>query len=298
MAWLNANATWPASAQAIADNADTVLSQVGGVMSSAVARVAATDAKVSYTRHDLSTDAAALLNLRTSLNNLLVNAKTLTVTPAVYGLGEGGYLSTQQAINALAAKLADSADRHTPANLQHALVLLLSAASPAQLLSQLTPICNLLAVPSLLAYQRQLQKTASLESEKMQQNTPALTPRWKTAATLNLQPLRKAAGLLGAQIAQLETLSSDAATPLDKLTTLANKRTAMLAQLQTDLTALATVTGSIWRYEYTGSAAALANELQNTAAPVKQPVSVAMVISSQQPLTFFDELLPYSEEVE
>jgi hypothetical protein len=291
MPWLNANASWPASAQAIATNADTVLSQVGGVMSSAVARVAATDAKVSYTRHDLSTDAAALLNLRTSLNNLLVQAKTLTVTPAVYGIGEDGYLSTQQAINALAAKLADNADRHTPANQNHALVLLLSAASPAQLLSQLTPICSLLAVPSLLAYQRQLLKTASLDADKMQQNTPALTPRWTAKSTLNLQPLRTAAGLLGAQIAQLETLSRDAATPLDKLTALANKRTAMLAQLQTDLTALATVTGSIWRFEYTGTATALATELQNTAAPVKQPVSVALVISSQQPLTFFQELL-------
>lgn len=291
MAWQNANASWPASAQAIQDNADTVLSQVGGVLSSAVARVAATDAKVSYTRHELSEDAQSLLNLRTNLNNLLVQAKTLAVTPAVYGLGDAGYLSTQQAINALAAKLADNADRHTPANENYALVLLLSAASPAQLLSQLTPICNLLAVPSLLAYQRQLQKTASLDADKMQQNTPALTPRWTAKSNLNLQPLRTAAGLLGAQIAQLETLSNDAATPLDKLTALANKRTAMLDQLQADLTALATVTGSIWRYEYTGSAAALANELQTTTAPVKQPVSVAMVISSQQPLTFFQELL-------
>lgn len=290
MSWLNASASWPASAQAIQDNADTVLSQVGGVMASAVARVAATDAKVSYTRHDLSADAQALLNMRANLNNLMVQAKTLAVTPAVYGMGEDGYLSTQQAINALAAKLADNADRHTPANQQHALVLLLSAASPAQLLSQLTPICNLLAVPSLLAYQRQLQKEASLDADKMQQNTPALTPRWTAKSNLNVQPLRQAAGLLGAQIAQLETLSSDAATPLDKLTALANKRTAMLAQLQTDLTALTTVTGSIWRYQYTGSAAALATELQNTAAPVKQPVSVALVISSQQPLTFFQEL--------
>lgn len=289
MAWLNASASWPASAQAIADNADTVLSQVGGVMSSAVARVAATDAKVSYTQHDLSADAQALLNLRTNLNNLLITAKTLTVTPAVYGVGNDGYLSTQQAINALAAKLADNADRHTPANQNYALVLLLSAASAGQLLSQLTPICNLLAVPSLLAYQRQLQKEASLATEKMQQNTPALTPRWTQASQLNYQPLRTAASLLGAQIAQLETLSAGT-TPLAKLTALANKRTALLAQLKSDLTTLATVTGSIWRFSYTGSANALATELQNAAAPTKQPVSVALVISSPQPLTFLQEL--------
>lgn len=290
MPWLNVNASWPASAQAIQDSADEVLNQVGGVMDGAISRVAATEAKVTINRHDLSTEAEELLNLRTELNNLLVQAKTLTVTPAVYGLGDDGFLSTQQAINALAAKLADNADRHTPANQNHALVLLLSAASPAQLISQLEPICNLLAVPALLAYQRQLQKTASLPSDKMQQNKPALTPRWTQKSALNLQPLRNAAGLLGTQIAQLESLSSDAATPLAKLTALANKRSALITQLQTDLTALANVSGSIWRFAYTGSAAALATELQNTAAPVKQPVSVAMVISSAQPLTFFQEL--------
>lgn len=291
MPWVNMSASWPPSAQAIKSNAETVLNQVGGVMSGAISRVAATQAKVTINRHDLSVDAEALLNLRTELNNLLVKAKTLTVTPAVYGLGNNGFLSTQQAINALAAKLADNADLHTPANQNHALVLLLSAASPAQLISQLTPICNLLAAPSLLAYQRQLQKTASLETEKMQQNKPALTPRWTKRSTLNLQPLRSAASLLGTQLAQLESLSADAATPLAKLTALANKRTAMLAQLKTDLTALANVSGSIWRFAYSGSAAALATELQNTDAPVKQPVSVAMVISSAQPLTFFQELL-------
>lgn len=290
MPWLNVNASWPESAQAIQDSADEVLNQVGGVMDGAISRVAATEAKVTINRHDLSTEAQALLNLRTELNNLLVQAKTLTVTPAVYGLGDDGFLSTQQAINALAAKLADNADRHTPANQNHALVLLLSAASPAQLISQLEPICNLLAVPALLGYLRQLQKTASLPSDKMQQNKPALTPRWTQKSALNLQPLRNAAGLLGTQIAQLESLSSDAATPVAKLTALANKRSALITQLQTDLTALANVSGSIWRFAYTGSAAALATELQNTAAPVKQPVSVAMVISSAQPLTFFQEL--------
>jgi hypothetical protein len=290
MAWLNVNANWPASAQAIQDSAAAVLSQVDGAMSDAIGRISATNTKVSYTRHDLSSDAEALLNLRTELNNMLVQAKTLTVTPAVHGLGDNGFLSTQQAINALAAKLIDSADKHTPANQNHALVLLLSAASPAQLVSQLTPICNLLAVPSLLAYQRQLQKAARLDADKMQQNKPALTPRWTQKSALNLQPLRNAAGLLGAKIAQLESLSHDAATPLAKLTALANKRTTFIDQLQTDLTALANVSGSIWRFAYSGSAIALATELQNTAPPVKQPVSVAMVISSQQPLTFFQDL--------
>lgn len=291
MAWLNANANWPASAQAISDSTAEVLNQVGGVMSDAIGRVAATEAKVTISRHDLSSEAEALLNLRAELNNLMVQAKTLTVTPAVYGLGSDGFLSTQQAINALAAKLRDNADRHTPGNQNHALVLLLSAASPAQLLSQLTPICNLLAVPTLLAYQRQLQKEASLAADKMQQNAPALTPRWTQISDLNLQPLRSASTLLGAQIAQLESLSADAATPLAKLTALANKRSALIGALQSDLTALQGVAGSIWRFAYTGSAAGLATELQNTAAPVKQPVSVAMVISSTQPLTFFQELL-------
>ncbi len=290
MAWVNAAAEWPASAQTIQDSAAGVLNQVSGVMSTALGRVAATQGRVSLNRHALSAEAAALLGLRANLNNLLVQAKTLTVTPAVYGLGDSSFLSTQQAINALAAKLTDNADWHRPVGRRHALVLLLSAASPAQLLEQLIPICNLLAVPALLAYQRQLQKTAALATDKMQQNTPALTPRWTQSGALNLQPLRSAAGLLGAQIAQIESIGADATTPLAKLTALAGKRTALISALQADLTALANVSGSIWRYAYTGRSEGLAIMLQSAAPPVKQPVSVATVISSPQPLTFFQQL--------
>lgn len=290
MTWINSNASWPASSQAIHNNADTVLSQVNGVMSSALAKVASTDAKVSYTRHPLSSEAEALLNLRTELNNLQVTAKTLTVTPNVFGLGTEGYLSARAAINALVAKLTDKADRHTPANQSNALVLLISAASPGQLLNQLTPLCNLLNVPALRAYQRHLQRSITLESDKMQQNTAALAPRWTKAQQLNLQPLRNAASLLGGELAQLESLSHDAATPLAKLTALANKRTAMLAELKSSLEALAAVSTSVWRLSFSGSARALAAELNNTDLPINQPVSVAMVISSPQPLTFFQEL--------
>lgn len=292
MPWVNSNATWPASAAAIHTSAEPVLDQVSAVMNEAINRLAEPTGKVSYTRPAISNNAQALLNLRSQLNTLLVNGKILTVTPAVYGIGEGGYLSAQQAINALAAKLADNADWHTPANQQHALVLLLSAASPGQLLNQLTPICNLLAAPALLAYMRHLQKSAVLQSEKMQQNTPALTPRWTQAHSINLDPLRKAETLLGTQLAQLESLSSDASTPLAKLSALANKRSAMLVTLKADIAALTNVSGNIWRYGYTGSARALATELQKNAVPVNQPASIAMVISSPQPLTFFKDLFP------
>ncbi len=295
MPWTNSNASWPASAEAINSSADSVLSQVETAMSEAVGRLTETEGKVSYTRHDLSGDAEALLSLRADLNNLLVSAKTVTVTPAVFGLDENkndGYLSAQAAIAALAAKLSDNADKHLPANQAHALVLLLSAASPSQLLSQLTPICNLLAVPSLLAYQRQLQKKGSLAAEKMQQTKAAIAPRWTQAHSLNYQPLRTASGLLGAQIAQLESLSNDSKTPLQKLTALAEKRTVMLEQLQSDLTALQSVSGSIWRFAFSGPANQLAVELQNAEPPVNKPVSVAIVISSAQPLIFLQELLP------
>lgn len=291
MPWLNSTASWPASAKAITNAADTVLSQVGAAMSGAVSRITAVNSKVSYTKHDLSSDAQALLSLRTDLNNLLANAKTLTVTPSVFAHGDNGYLSAQAAINGLIAKLTDNADAHLPQNQTKALVLLLSASSGAQLLSQLTPICNLLALPSLMAYQRQLKKSLTLADDKMQQNKAALTPRWAQAHALNLQPLRNMASIAGQQIAQLETLSSDAQTPLSKLTALANKRTAMLEQLKTDLADLEQVAGKIWRFSYTGNAQQLAIALQTAALPVNEPVSVAVVISSSQPITFFEELL-------
>lgn len=293
MPWINTSATWPASAQAIQTSADGVLSQVGTAIGEAIGRVESAGGKASYQKHDLSADAAGLLSLRTDLNNLLVTAKILTVTPATYGLSnQPGYLSTQEAINALANKLNDNADKHRPANQANALVLLFSGQSQGQLLNQITPIANLLALPSLQACQRSLQKLVALDTDKMQQPKAALTPRWKAKGQLNCQPLRKAAGLLGAQIAQLESLAGDAKTPAQKLSELADKRTAMLAQLQSDLTALQSVAGTAWKMAFSGSAAQLAVELQTTEPPVKAPFSAALVVSSSQPLTFLQELLP------
>ncbi|MFC4654385.1 hypothetical protein ACFO3I_05005 [Rheinheimera marina] len=293
MPWVNASATWPASALAIADSADGVLSNVESAMGEAVGRVESAGGKASYTKHDLSADAAGLLSLRNDLKDLLVTAKILTVTPATYGLSnQPGYLSTQEAVNALAAKLNDNADPHKPANQAHALVLLFSDQSQGQLLNQMTPIANLLALPSLLACQRSLQKLVALDTDKMQQPKAALTPRWKAKGQLNCQPLRTASNLMGAQIAQLESLAADAQTPAQKLSALADKRSAMLTQLQSDLTALQSVTGSVWKMTFEGSAAQLAVELQTTEPPVKAPFSAAVVVSSSQPLTFLQELLP------
>ena len=293
MSWVNTNAAWPESAAIIHNSAEQVLSQVGDVSEQAINRLSANANKVSYTRASISENAQSLLNLRSQLDYLLIHGKTLTVTPAVYAVGDNGYLSTRQAIDALALKLADNADWHTPTDQNYALVLLLSAASHRQLSSLLNPICALLHDPALLAYERLLQKSFTLEEDKMQQNTPALTPRWTQAHAVNLQPLRNAETLLGTQIAQLESLSNDAATPLQKLSALAAKRNLMLDKLKADITELTKVSGNIWRYEYIGSARGLSTALLKAAAPVNQPVSVALVISSAKPLTFFVELLPW-----
>ena len=292
MAWVNTNASWPPSASNISNAADSVLNQVGSAMEQAVARVAANVDKVSYSRHDLSDDAQALLGLRAALNDLTVMGNILTVTPSVFGLGNEGNLSGQAAIDAIAKKLTDHADRHLPVTQAHALVLLLSAPSPAQLLNELTPLCSLLALPSLLAYQRQLKKMLTLTDDKMQQMIPAIAPRWTHAQALNYQPLRSAASLMGQQLAQLESLSDDRTPPLAKLSALAAKRTAMLSELNTALTEIQQVAANIWRFDYAGNATQLAAALKAQPAPINNPVSVALVICSEQPLLFIRELLP------
>ncbi|WP_413472373.1 hypothetical protein [Shewanella baltica] len=292
MAWVNTSASWPPSASNISNAADSVLNQVGSAMSQAVDRVAANVDNVSYSRHDLSDDAQALLGLRAALNDLTVMGNILTVTPSVFGLGNEGNLSGQAAIDAIAKKLTDHADRHLPVTQAHALVLLLSAPSPAQLLNELTPLCSLLALPSLLAYQRQLKKMLTLTDDKMQQMIPAIAPRWKQAQALNYQPLRSAASLMGQQLAQLESLSDDRTPPLAKLSALAAKRTAMLSELNTALTEIKQVAANIWRFDYAGNATQLAAALKAQPAPINNPVSVALVICSEQPLLFIRELLP------
>ncbi|MCL1123517.1 hypothetical protein [Shewanella surugensis] len=290
MSWSKTNAAWPSHAANRSAQSTDVLTQWQGELGSTLAL----ESRAKYQQHVLSAAAQALLSLRTELNALLVYGTVLTVTAdADINNSDSAMmrLSAQSAVDKLSVKLIDYNDVYLPSTTD-GLALLFSAGSINELINQLSPICALLALPELNAYLRKLTSFTQLDSEKMQQNpTPAL-PHWSSKTAIHLAPLREAMQLQGAQLAQLESLASGGESPIARLQQLAIKRANTQAQLTNDINALQQVSGEVWRCHLTGDRAQMANQLAGLTPPINQAFSVAVLMVSDTPLTFFKELLP------
>ena len=85
-------------------------------------------------------------------------------------------------------------------------------------------------------------------------------------------------------------LADDKINVVDKLQALAAKRAVKLAGVSTSINALKNLTGSVWAISLTGSAASIATQLKQAEVPNKNLHTVASLLLSNQPLTFFDDL--------
>ncbi|MNJ67350.1 hypothetical protein D3C77_635140 [compost metagenome] len=127
----------------------------------------------------------------------------------------------------------------------------------------------------------------------MSQPTAAKVPRWRADEPLCWAPLRPARAALGAELAQLESLARDSQSPIDKLQGLAMRRTARLDALATALAELGKLSGTVWHWQGQGDAASLATQLgQSTPPDHSMSMTVAALLLSPSPLTFWQELTP------
>ncbi|MBR7631198.1 hypothetical protein KAT72_19810, partial [Aeromonas popoffii] len=130
-------------------------------------------------------------------------------------------------------------------------------------------------------------------NDTMNQPTAAKVPRWRADEPLTWAPLRPGRMALGAELAQLESLARDSQTPIAKLQALATRRAARLAQLAETLTQLSKLSGTLWHWQGQGDAASLATQLGQSAPPDhSQSMTVAALLLSPSPLTFWQELTP------
>ena len=127
----------------------------------------------------------------------------------------------------------------------------------------------------------------------MNQPTAAKVPRWRADEPLSWAPLRPARLALGAELAQLESLARDSQTPIVKLQGLATRRAERLTILAEALAELDTLSGTLWHWQGQGDAASLATQLgQSTPPDHSQSMTVAALLLSPSPLTFWQELTP------
>ncbi|MDM5128225.1 hypothetical protein [Aeromonas salmonicida] len=293
MSWMQGPLQWPASTASLHSRAQGVLGQLPATQASAMGRLLGLAARAQYQRHPLSDTAAGLASLRAELDRLLVTGRCLTVTPYQHRVGEQQgnqyHLSAPKAVATLAAKLQDGADPLLPSGKLHALAWLVTGNSAEDLAKQLAVLCTLLPLPEWCAALRRL----TANNDIMSQPTAAKVPRWRADEPLTWAPLRPARMVLGAELAQLESLARDSQTPIARLQALANRRAARLAQLAEALTKLETLSGTLWHWHGQGDAASLATQLGQSAPPDhSKSMTVGALLLSPSPLTFWQELTP------
>ncbi|EKO3413236.1 hypothetical protein K7V76_003266 [Vibrio fluvialis] len=293
--WTQSPLTWPNSAQTIQTSAEAVTSQVGTAMSEAEGRLTALEGDASFGRHSLSSEAEALLGLRDDLNDLLVSGTVLSVTPYQFQVGEkldsGSYLSPTNAVNSLVAKLRDLADTHRPKGQLNVVAIMLTAQSINEFSAKLQDITAVLTLPDWTQVARQAKAMVTNERDKLHQPVAMVQPRFKPFGTLNALPVGDYFSEQSAQLATLESLASDSTHVIGKLQALAAKRSAVLSDISEAINNLKNLQGSVFSMSLSGSAESIATQLQNTAAPNNHQLTIASLLLSHEPLTYWEELL-------
>ncbi|MBY8309863.1 hypothetical protein KW529_21890 [Vibrio fluvialis] len=293
--WQSSSITWSHSAATIQSEAEAVTGQVGQTMADAAGRLANLQSDANFGRHTLSVEAEALLGLRAELDSLLIAGAVLSATPYQFQVGEkldsGSYLSPGNAVKTLSAKLRDLSDRHRPNGQLHAVAIMLTGQSISEFATKLEQITFVLTLPDWTQVARQAKALVNNEGDKLHQPVAIVQPRFKPFATLNAQPLGDYFSEQSAQLASLESLASDSTHVIGKLHALAAKRSVALSDISEAINNLKNLQGSVFSMSLSGSAESIATQLQNAAAPNNHQLTIASLLLSHEPLTFWEELL-------
>lgn len=295
MSWRHSTLQWPRSLNRIHQQACDVLNHVDGEMTAANGRLSQVGAKASFSQGVLSADAVALLSLRQQLDGLLVSGQQLCITPYQFGIGSkketGHVLSSQNAIEQMILKLRDPNDSKTPGGHVYAVMVLLSAKTLAEFAQSLQRFGAVVSIPEWQAAARQASSELTIEQTKFDIRSAPLQPRFKAKQYLHTNPLRDASSLLGSQLSQLESLSSDKNTVVQKLYALAIKRVSTLNNIKTSVAALSQISGDVHVFCVDGSINAIATTIEHVDVPnANYAHSAVAVMLSDTPLDFFTEL--------
>lgn len=236
----------------------------------------------------INTDAT---KLKTMLDQLLVSGHCIAATPYQNSIGkpQGGQytLAAPNAIKAMAAKLQDGADPLLPAGQLHAVAWLATGSSEVELAAALATVCTVLPLPEWCATLRRL----TAENNLMAQPAAAMVPRWKAGDQLIWDPLRRHLLVSAARDAllQSEDNSPSPDSTRAKLAALTNKRTARIAELDSELATKPSLAGKMWSWHGYGDPASLAAQLLESDHP-DHSHAVGALLLSPEPLTYWQEL--------
>ncbi|PFG55754.1 hypothetical protein ATG66_2070 [Vibrio sp. ES.051] len=293
--WQLSPLSWPSRSQDIQSRAQSVTDKISTTTNEAVSRLMSLESDANYGRHALGTEAEALLGLRAELESLLVTGTVLSATPYQFQVGtkldSGCYLNPQAAIKVLSSKLRDHADQYRPNGHLYCVAVMLTASQLTQFANQLVELVSVFPLPDWCQVSRLTQSLTTNEKDKLHQPAAIVQPRFKPMAKLNVNPLHEALHWQGAQIAMLESLADDANHVIGKLQALAAKRATRLGDVKAQINALKNLKGSVYAFSVTGNAESIATQISQAGAPNNHQFTVASLLISHEPMTFFEELL-------
>lgn len=295
MSWQSASYQWPACAQAIQEQSESVTKQIPTITTESTTRLEKVSGKVGFNRHSLSQESESLLVLREQLESLLCRGQVLSVNPYQFQVGSqaeaGHHLSPEAAIEVLSSKLLDVNDKHKPNDELYMVGWMLAKSSLADFALASRALFNAVNIPELGMVVRRLEREQSLQTDKFTKPNCIVQPRFKPTANINQQPLRDALFWQGGQLAQLESLAADKQTPVAKLKLLAQKRGQQLAQWQQAINDLKHSNAELFKFEAKGSADVLATRLKQSQPPARaNNFTFTTLFISDQPLTFLSEV--------
>lgn len=294
MSWGVSSLTWPESADLIQKQAESVTHRVGETMKQASERVMALKSDANFKRHELSMDASAIASLRNDMMTLLQCGQILTVSPYQFPIAtqleSGGYLNPRDATQALANKLRDNNDSYRCSGQLYAVAVMMTAENNHRFSQLLSRVVDLFPIPDWCQCARQSTSRVQHEKDKMQQPEALVLPRLSPPATININPLRDFAQGQGMALATLESLASDELSIADKLQSLSDKRADALQAASDKINQLKMVNGQMFVAKLNGTVSEIANQLGSFDAPNHHSLTVASVMMSREPLSFFSEL--------
>lgn len=299
MAWTSVSITLPASLQVVRNGLQECITAAPDELDASQARLAGVTGAATVAANPTADTASAVDTLRASMEALLqAGGRFVCVHPFIHPLGDRrgdyAYLTPQQAVEGLAAKLADPKDLQAGAALR-GVFLVLRGVNYAGFAETLAAFNAVFPVTELQQAQRRAASLASLEKDKLIQETGPIHPAWRSQ-----EPRRHQGGTtletgLGGLLGMAEGYDVENTRPEAELDALIEKKRAHLKALDAAWTAITEgLQGNIGAgLVLDGNIGGIYRQLTEALPPVEgyKLAAACCWIGNADDMTFFQELL-------
>lgn len=235
MTWQSVTFSVPASLTALQTTVSGVTEAAPGELTNSAARLSAVNGSVAMTTNPVATTAALCAGLRADMDALMAaGGKFVCVHPYQHPLGDRrgdyAYLTPQDAVAALAAKLADPADL-APSGTIAALALMIREASDSAFQASLAAFNTVFPVTALQLAERRSGWLATLERDKLIQSVGPVAPPWHNGDPRRHSAMTRLDGAMGGLIAVSEAYDAENKRPETELAELISEKSARVGTL-------------------------------------------------------------------